>query len=200
MTQPWKDDTTAEERRRIDDALFAMANALGLSDRFFHSLIDEPDDWSFVIKCHALLETIICSWLASHFGDQALQEVFARKMHMRARISMLRALTLANKQEVTMMEAFGTLRNRLVHNVQQTNFTFDEYFKDPKNLEKFQNNFVIGEDAEQYRLTAEAFPRQAIWTCIVLVASRSLEEEVQTRIRDAKREALQGLVDAMMKE
>ena len=54
-------------------------------------------------------------------------KAFARKMHMRARISMLRALTLANRQELTMMEALGTLRNRLVHNVQQTNFTFDEY-------------------------------------------------------------------------
>ena len=101
---------------------------------------------------------------------------------------MLRALTLANRQELTMMEALGTLRNRLVHNVQQTNFTFDEYFKDPKKLEKFQNNFVIGEDAEQYRLTAEAFPRQAIWTCIVLVASRSLEAPfVDAGVRDGVR-------------
>ena len=133
-----------------------MANDLGLSGRFFHSLIDEPNDWSFLIKCHALLETTICSWLASHFGDQELQEVFARKMNMGARIDMLGALKLANKQELTMMKALGTLRNRLVHNVQQTNFTFEEYFNDSKSLQEVQNSFVIDEDAEQHRLTAKS--------------------------------------------
>ena len=177
----------------IDLPLSEIAKDLGLNDRFFSSLIEEPDDWSFLVKCHALLEAITCNWLVAYFGKDELQQVFA-KMQMRTKIDILDALNLTTKEDRKMMRALGTLRNKLVHNVQNTNFTFEEYFEDPVCLDSFRQNFVIGEgdgeDMEQYRLAVKAFPRKIIWLCIVFVASYSFEEKkLHTFIQDAQREA-----------
>jgi hypothetical protein len=198
MTEPeWKDDTTAEEKGRIDQFLATMAKELGLEERFFHNLISEPEDWSFVIKAHALLESAVCTWLAAHFGKPELQDVFARRMMMRARIGMLRALKLGDKEEWKMLEAFGELRNFLVHNVKQTAFTFEEFFKDASCLNDFRNDFVIGEDADTFRPTVAKYPRQAMWTCVVAIAAHSFEASVQARIKETHHKALEGLRNAV---
>ena len=124
-------------------------------------------------------------------------------MPMRIKIEILDALNLATKEDRKMMSALGTLRNKLVHNVQNTNFTFEEYFEDPVCLESFRQSFVIGEgdgeDREQYGLAVKAFLRKIIWFCIVFVASYSFKEKkLHTFIQDAQRKAslqwLQSLV------
>jgi hypothetical protein len=49
---------------------------LGVDVGFFESLLNE-DDWSFVIKLHALLEAATGHLLVEHFDDKRLEEVIA---------------------------------------------------------------------------------------------------------------------------
>ncbi len=82
----------AEGRDNVVAGLEALATILGLRDKFLLELLLDKDDWSFGIKAHALLESVICTLLAMHLRRKELQEVLAEEVEMHARIEMTKAL------------------------------------------------------------------------------------------------------------
>jgi hypothetical protein len=123
------------------DGLQALARILGLRDKFLADLLFDPNDWSFVVKAHALLETIVCTLLATHLRKQELELVLAEEVEMSARIEMTKALELTTSEDRKMMHALGKLRNRLVHNAKDTGFTFDELFRNRDARRNFTETF-----------------------------------------------------------
>lgn len=62
-------------KQGIDD-LAALEEAFGLPKGFIDSLINE-DDWSLIIKSHALLESACADMLCHYFGKYELGDIFA---------------------------------------------------------------------------------------------------------------------------
>ena len=61
----------------IDKGICMLQEKIGLRSGFFSALYDE-DDWSFVIKLHALLEAACTHLLMFHFREPELNDVISR--------------------------------------------------------------------------------------------------------------------------
>jgi len=125
-------------------ALKTTATACGFREDFLVDLLSrETNDWSFVIKAHALLESLVCQLLAMHLRKPAMEYVLAQRVQMEDRIEMLKAADVTDANERRMMRLLGKLRNNLVHNANQTDFRFSEYFTNKDNRRNFIDVWVL---------------------------------------------------------
>lgn len=60
----------------------ACEDTLKLPRRFLAELFLDANDWSFVVKSHALLEAAVCSYLALHLRRPELEDAFAASLDM----------------------------------------------------------------------------------------------------------------------
>lgn len=126
---PPDESKNAPDWNVVTSSLQTIAKILNLRENFLLDLFADPDDWSFVIKAHAFLESVTCTLLAMYLRRQELESVLAEKVEMHARIEMTKALGITTSEDRRMMHALGTLRNRLVHNARDTGFTFTDYLQ-----------------------------------------------------------------------
>jgi hypothetical protein len=72
-------DFEQELRHRISTQdLFGIEKTLGLPRQLFASLLDEPSDWSFVIKLAVMLEAALTQVISSRLDTPELQRHLAR--------------------------------------------------------------------------------------------------------------------------
>ncbi len=98
---------------------------LHLREGFFQSLLKE-DDWSFVIKAHALIEGAVSQQLSITL-DSLLHKIFRHLELGDARTGKMifaEALGLLSKDECTYIRKLSELRNLLVHDIRTTDFKF----------------------------------------------------------------------------
>lgn len=173
----------------------ALAKLLGLRENFLLDLLGDSDDWSFLVKAHALLESVICTLLAMHLRKLELEGVLAEEVEMKARIGMTKALAITTSEDRTMMHALGKLRNRLVHNAKDTSFTFEEYFKNKDARKNFSETFghgwpdPFGDPPVARSEYVARNPKAAVFESVVRIAMYVVSEtkKIQTEM------ALEGL-------
>jgi hypothetical protein len=93
-------------------------------------LYDREDDWSFVIKSHAFLEAALTHLLADHLGKADLLPVFAYLETSNVRtgkLAFVKAFDLLDKGARRFIHTLSELRNDLVHEVGNVNFSFSSY-------------------------------------------------------------------------
>jgi hypothetical protein len=159
----------------IDEAIRVIESRIGIREGFFHDLVEE-DDWSFIIKAHALLESACAELLTEKSGQPDTIDIFSR-LELSARttgkLAFLRAFDLLIDRERRFISALSELRNLLVHNARNTSFNLNHYVT---TLDKNQkNNFVesfgyayLGEaenGKEQINYPDKVLkePKQTIW-------------------------------------
>ena len=111
------------------EAVRVMEKQLGLPTGFFVRLHDE-DDWSFVIKLHALMEAAVTYLLAEHFGDQRLGKFFDRLEMSNPRVgklALLNELDLLPSEARTFLQKLSELRNNRVHDIREVGFDLERY-------------------------------------------------------------------------
>ena len=121
----------------------ALEKELSLPEGFFNSLKDE-DDWSFIIKIHALIEAAVSCLLTQKFGHDELLPIFSRlelSNKKTGKISFISALELLNKDERRFISSLSELRNLLVHNVSNVSFDLKGYALTLKQDKR--RNFVL---------------------------------------------------------
>ncbi|WP_152136839.1 hypothetical protein [Plesiomonas shigelloides] len=97
---------------------------LGLPDDFFRKLADE-DDWSFVIKLHALFEGVCSHLLTYHFREQKLEKIFSRlelSNKSTGKIAILSELGLLQDSHKKLLYKLSEIRNSLVHDIRNSEF------------------------------------------------------------------------------
>lgn len=100
-----------------------------LPNEFFNNLFIE-NDWSFVIKSHSLLESLVTSLIVHHFREPSISEVVSRLEMSNAqtgKIAILKNTKLLGKNNIKFIIALSELRNILVHRIENVSFTFDEW-------------------------------------------------------------------------
>ena len=133
----------------IRESIEAIEKELGLPKNFLQELWRE-DDWSFIIKLHALMEAAVSYLLVHHFGDERLSQVFdfmelsdKRKGKM-AFVSELELLPIECRRFISKL---SEIRNDLVHNITQVTFDLKAYVKalNKAQLENFVKAFIASD-------------------------------------------------------
>src|SRR5262249_33506251 len=97
----------------------------GLPQGFCEGLHEE-DDWSLIIKLHALFEAVVTHLLVAHLGQEALRNVFDKVEMSKSdtgKVAFAGALNLIDADQRKFVSTLSSIRNKLVHNVR--NVTFD---------------------------------------------------------------------------
>lgn len=108
-----------------DDLITDLEHRLGLPRGFFQHLVDE-DDWSFIIKLHALFDAACTHMLLFHFQEPDLEDLISRiELSNKAtgKVAFLGKLGLLGKHGRRYIASLSELRNSLVHDVRQSAFS-----------------------------------------------------------------------------
>jgi hypothetical protein len=203
-TSAGKGDSIRADVRRIEQEL-------GITAGFMEALYSE-DDWSFVIKTHAVLEATLSHLLTVVIGEPRLQPFFARLDMSGAtigKVAIVKLLDLLDETDRRFIKSFSELRNDLVHEIRFVNFTFASHVKsmDANQLKTFKKQFdtwsvepyaeVIG----QRVLVLDFFkenPKLAIWySAMATIAIIYGIKEIQISARRMKEDhkKLDGLIE-----
>lgn len=130
----------------VDTGIVQLEERIGLRPGFVGTLYDE-DDWSFIIKLHALLEAACSHLLAFHFNEPVLSDFFSRlelSGKTLGKTRLLGQLDLLGKEYRRCAAALSELRNNLVHDIRNSEFRLIHYVRslEPKALREFAISFA----------------------------------------------------------
>lgn len=123
---------------KVDEGILELEARVGVPTNFFREL-NATDDWSFVIKLHALFEAVCSHLLLFHFQEPDLADVFNRlelSNKTTGKIAFLAKCGLLGKESRRFVSTLSELRNSLVHDVQNSQFSFSSFVErlDPTEL------------------------------------------------------------------
>jgi hypothetical protein len=129
----------------IDQGILDLQNRLGLPDDFFKRLLYE-DDWSFIIKLHALIEAVCGSLIIHHLDEPGLRSIVSRlelSNKTYGKLAFLKAFELIEEEERRFITALSEIRNEFVHNVQNCSASLEKIVGDmsSKELKQFALSF-----------------------------------------------------------
>jgi len=122
------------EKEILDDinrSIKQFEKDLKVPNGFFTKLLNE-DDWSFVIKISALLETASTDALTKVLGYKEIEEVLTYLDYGNAKsgkIVLMEKLDIVYKNQASVLRKLLELRNKIAHRLENINFTFDEHIK-----------------------------------------------------------------------
>jgi hypothetical protein len=113
---------------QIDKGILELESKIGVPPKFFLRLND-ADDWTFVIKLHALFEAACTHLLLHHLQEPELASVISRlELSNKAtgKIAFLTKLGLIGKDNRRYISTLSELRNSLVHDVRNHEFSLPD--------------------------------------------------------------------------
>jgi len=109
----------------MDKGIVELESKLGLDEGFVDNLKSD-DDWSFIIKLHALFEAACTHLLLFHFQEPDLADVFSR-LDISAipigKLAILGKLNLLGEEDRRFIRSLSELRNSLVHDVRNHRYS-----------------------------------------------------------------------------
>jgi len=143
----------------------------GIPEGYFSSFLKD-DDWSFIIKIHALLEAVASQLLANATGDIRLQKVFDRlelSNKDTGKMAFLKALELLTKKQKAYIILISNIRNDVVHDIKNMNFNFMNYIANMDDNQKasFIDRIIYFDATDKQRIVWRDFilskPRESIY-------------------------------------
>lgn len=174
-------------------ALNSIEAYYDIGNGFFLRLLKE-DDWSFVIKAHALVEAAVSQLLTHHAGDSRLAKIFEQFEHANTRTGKLaftQALQLLNDDEHHFLRNFAKLRNDLVHNVRNVRFLFTGYIaamdKNQRSaFTKWATYWVAPEDRSAWSESATRDPKHVLWVATLVFVGECIDKTTEAKNRHAQ--------------
>jgi hypothetical protein len=180
-------------------------NVFKLPTGFFGRFLEEGDDWSFIIKTHAIIESGTTRFLEA-VAAPTIPPEFLQSLPLDGRHSKLRLLELLGRFEsdhIKFVKGLSRIRNLLVHDVTQVGFVLTDYLaslstQDVHNLISeicrvfyYPERFKSKSEREKQLAKILAEPRFYIWrTALFYLAitslrldSAKLEHEIENRER-----------------
>lgn len=105
-----------------------LQSALGVSESFLASL-GEDEDWPFVVKIHALMESAINHLIISKLADPRLKKFVSRletSNPQSGKLAIVKSLELLPPNLQRFMVGLSTLRNTFVHDVRNLHLTLNQ--------------------------------------------------------------------------
>jgi hypothetical protein len=114
-----------------EEVLESLEKDLGLPRGFCFRLGHE-DDWSFVVKLHALIESAASDFITRALGRKELADIFSRieiSKPQTGKVAFIRALNLLPVGHTKFIERLSRIRNQLAHKIGNAGFSFAQYFQ-----------------------------------------------------------------------
>lgn len=177
--------------RTIFDEVLEFERRLGLPKNFYTKLLQE-DDWSFIVKLHALFEGACTHIITTRLHAPELADAFAQLDFANTKygkVALVRSLGAISSEQAAILRALAELRNALVHNISNVSFSFPAYVEglDANQRKSLVKNFGHGiRDAieiEKKSIPRAQFvrknPKLSLWiTAAEVIACLYLEFEV----------------------
>jgi hypothetical protein len=183
----------------------AMEHELGIEPGFLERLYKE-DDWSFVIKTHAVLEAAVAHLLTAIVGVPSLQRLFARlelSGSTLGKVAVAKDLDLLDERDRRFIRSFSELRNDLVHDIRYVNFTFAAHVAamDEAHVRQFTTKFDAWSDGASHEVAGKKIPlpqffrdnpKLAIWysamvTIAIVYGIKKVRLDARKELREAER-------------
>lgn len=166
----------------------------------------KQDDWSFVIKAHALIEEAVTEVIVAHLGQESLKGLIERLPLSDAKAGKLVAtkqLGLLPDNHRKFIRWFSELRNILAHRLENTSFTFEAHLAafDANQRRSWKQNILCWSDREADRpgleTLAEEHPKVLLVCALTVVIGECilLAEHAKSRRRldDAEKLAMKEI-------
>lgn len=117
------------DNKELFQAINELEASIGLKQGFFSLLLKE-DDWSFVIKIHALYEAAVSSLLLNSIGHKKLENFISRLElgdKSRGKLRLIKELGILNDRERKFIHSLSRIRNSFVHDVKNTQTSIEDY-------------------------------------------------------------------------
>src|SRR5436190_16465076 len=173
--------------------LSKLEQTLGLRHDFCEDLRME-DDWSFIIKLHALLEAALTTLIVETLGKDSLRSIFSEIEMSRDRVGKVAfasALELLTDYERRFIVKLSELRNRLVHNIANVTFNLKAYVDSLEKNQKaaFVHAFsLMNEKDEEFESMRSYFlnhPKTTLWQVgLLLLSFLSMKTDTARAHRD----------------
>jgi len=129
----------------IDGGIIELQTKLNLPEDFFKKLLQE-DDWSFIIKLHALVEAACTDILTHRFDEPNIRKVISRlelSNKSFGKLAFIKELELINEEYRRFISSLSEWRNNFVHNVQNCGATLPSFISTMSNeqIKKFALDF-----------------------------------------------------------
>lgn len=193
----------------LNEAIAKLESELALSPGFFDGLRAE-DDWSFIIKCHALMETACSVLLTAYFNNPKYEDIFSRiemSDTKKGKVAFLRTAGLVVPEEVRFIIALSELRNKLVHNIRGIAFKFSDHVSalDANQKQSFAKNFGYAhlESNDEGKLVLKdctpilSDPKAAIFYGIRLILGIIMLQVETRRFQDEAKEHQKRIYELM---
>ncbi len=115
----------------LQKAINEIEDEVGIPKGFFKDLLDE-DDWSFIIKIHALVEALISFQIVKSLHKEELSSVISfleLSNNRTGKLAFVKNLDILPKKFRRFIKNLSEIRNAFTHNVSNIGVTIDEYFK-----------------------------------------------------------------------
>jgi len=174
-----------------------LETRLGLPESFCEALLNE-DDWSFIIKIHALIEGALTHALVASIGVESMRGIFSRldtSSPRTGKVEFAKALDLLSSEDRASIRYLSELRNDLVHKVQNVSFDLKAHVRslDKDQRKKFLHNFgywetSIEEEENEHAQWQHVLdnPKVMIWKSILLVLATLAVEASKSELRREK--------------
>ena len=157
------------------------------------------DDWSLVIKGHALVEGAV-SYMLSSILDKRLRRVLSMLELGRegtGKLEIAKALAVLTKGERTFIRTLSQLRNALAHDVRYLAFTFEEHLKslDKQQRKAFFDNVAFdmdGAERERWVEFSQANPKGALALAVTRIVIKAV---TQGDVASLNQKMTEGLVN-----
>jgi hypothetical protein len=163
-----------ESERLLKKLRVEMVDELKGKFDFLLDLLHE-DDWSFVIKSHALIEAATTEMIIHHLGEERLKGIVERlplSDTQFGKIAVVKNLALLDDHQRKFVRWFSGLRNKLVHRIENVNFTFKDHLKqldkNQKTSWKTSVTWFAQDNAtrEQWQTIAEKNPKVVLFMAV----------------------------------
>lgn len=161
-----------------------VAEKLNVNEDFLFNLQKE-DDWGFVIKTSALLETLVTDLIINAVPDSRMH-THIEKLNLSGvtgKIKLGKELNILSKDLCNFCEAFSPIRNQFVHGTKNLHTTFNQFISDADgNIVTRLKNCIDTTPRSQYGGGAEPSflevfdvdPRYAVFNTLCIILMKSL--------------------------
>ncbi len=160
-----------------------VAKKLNVKEDFLFNLQKE-DDWGFVIKTSALLETLVTDLIINAIEDERMHS-HIEKLNLSGatgKIKLGKEINVLSKELCNFCEAFAPIRNKFVHGTKNLHTTFNQFISEAdesivsrlKNcLPSIPRSKYGGEPEPTYLEIFSVDPRYAVFhtLCTILMLS-----------------------------
>lgn len=176
----------------------------------FYSKLLSEDDWSFIIKLSALLETASTNVLTTFLGYKEIENPISYLDYgniKSGKILLMQKLGIVYKNQAKALRYLLEIRNKIAHRLENINFMFEQYIKEQdtkqnKNfVEMFGQNFletffINGKKIHKKDFVLEN-PKLCIWfTVKEILACMYLSKQK----KDMEKELLIKMLEKIYKE